>query len=223
MQTLSIYDLDKTITRVPTFGPFLAHAVRHATPWRLILVPIVALVTLGYMLKLIDRARLKEINLGLLAGRRIDASDLAKLARSFAERTLRNNILAEALDQIAQDRAAGRRIVLASASYHFYVTEIGRMLGIDDVIATHMTAIAPGLVSPRIKGVNCYGEGKLSMIKAWMAAQGIAREASDISFYSDHISDLPCFEFADQAIVTNPHAPMRALANAKAWPIHDWV
>lgn len=223
MQKLSIYDLDKTITKAATFGPFLAHAVRHAAPWRLILVPFVALVTLGYALKLIKRARLKEINLGLLVGRRIDEPSLTTVARSFAALTLTNNILAEAAQQIEQDRAAGHRIVLASASYHFYVAEIGRLLGIDDVVATHMTKIAPGLVSPRIDGENCYGEGKLSMIKAWMAAQGIARDTSDISFYSDHISDLPCFDFADHAIVTNPHAPMRALATAKAWPIRDWV
>ncbi len=223
MHKLSIYDLDKTITKAATFGPFLAHAVRHATPWRLILVPIVALVTLGYALKLINRARLKEINLGLLLGQRIDQARLTKLARSFAALTLSNNILTEAAAQIAQDRAEGRRIILASASYHFYVAEIGHLLGIDDVIATQVTAIAPGLVSPRIKGENCYAQGKLAMVKAWMAAEGIVRDAYDIRFYSDHISDLPCFDFADQPVVTNPHAPMRAYAASKEWPILDWV
>lgn len=223
MQRLSIYDLDKTITRRATFVPFLRHAVMRSAPWRLILLPVVALITLAYGLKLINRGRLKEINLGLLIGHHIDEATLTKLSRSFAVDTLNNNILIKAVEQITQDRAEGHRIVVASASYHFYVAEIGHLLGIDDIIATRTTAIAPGAISPHIDGQNCYGATKFSMIKAWMEEQGIVRGETDIRFYSDHISDLPSFEFADHAIVTNPHPPLRAHALEKQWVVHDWV
>jgi HAD superfamily hydrolase (TIGR01490 family) len=222
MQGLSIYDLDKTITRGATFIPFLRHAVIRLAPWRLMLLPIVIFVTLACGLKLISRGRLKEINLGLLVGQRIDSRTLQDVSRSFAAKTIKNNVLSKAVEQIAKDRAEGRRIVIASASYRFYVAEIGHLLGIDDVIATATTTLAGGLVSPRIDGENCYGPAKLSMIEAWMVEQKIARGDADIRFYSDHISDVPSFDFADQAIVTNPHPPLRAYAITKGWPVHDW-
>ena len=222
MQGLSIYDLDKTITRGATFIPFLRHAVLRLAPWRLMLLPIVMIVTLAYGLKLISRGRLKEINLGLLVGRSIDSGSLQNVSRSFAVKTLENNVLSKAIEQIAKDRAEGRRIIIASASYRFYVAEIAGLLGIDDVIATATTTLAHGLVSPRINGENCYGPAKHSMIEAWMVEQRIARGDADICFYSDHISDVPSFDFADQAIVTNPHPPLRAHAITKGWAIHDW-
>lgn len=223
MQKLSIYDLDKTITRRATFMPFLAHSVMAAAPWRLVLFPAVIVITLIYALKLINRGRLKEINLGLLLGRRIDDAQLTDVSRRFAVKTLRDNVLALAVDQIAQDRAAGRRIVIASASYRFYVVEIAHLLGIDDVIATRTKRVSPAAISPRIDGENCYGTAKLAMITAWLDTQNIARDDADICFYSDHISDVPSFDFADRAIVTNPHPPLRAHANAKGWTIYDWA
>lgn len=65
---LAIYDMDKTITRAPTWTPFLIHAARSRAPWRLALLPAAALAGIGYTLKLIDRARLKEITHRMMLG-----------------------------------------------------------------------------------------------------------------------------------------------------------
>jgi HAD superfamily phosphoserine phosphatase-like hydrolase len=222
MQRISIYDMDKTITRKATFGPFLLYAVPRHQFWRIVFVPIVALVALAYLAKLVSRGRLKEINLGLMIGTRIDPATLARLSRGFAGQTLSRNILAPALDQIARDRAMGRRVVLATASYQFYVDQIARLIGVADVVATR-TTIEAGYVSPRIDGENCYGPAKLTMVKAWLADQGIARSEVHIRFYSDHVSDAPCMEWADEAFGTNPHDPLRALAVERGWAIYDWT
>ena len=37
---LAIYDMDRTVTRGPTFGPFLWHAMRRLAPWRALLAPL---------------------------------------------------------------------------------------------------------------------------------------------------------------------------------------
>lgn len=220
MHKIAIYDMDKTITRKATFGPFLAYAVPRHAPWRILLLPAVALVTLGYGLKLIDRGQLKEINLGLMLGRRIDPERLKLLSRGFAGRTLATNMLGRALAQIEADRAAGYRIAIASASYEFYVREIASLLGIADVIATR-TSDKDGRISPTIDGQNCYGQSKLDMIEDWMAHHGI--RAADMRFYSDHVSDAPCLERAHAAFATNPHRPLRQLAQARGWSVLDWV
>jgi HAD superfamily phosphoserine phosphatase-like hydrolase len=222
MHRLAIYDMDKTITRTATFGPFLLYAVPRLAPWRIIFLPLLLVTMLGYAIRIINRARLKEINLGLMLGHRIDGARLAAAARGFAGHTLSRNMLVAALDRMAADKAEGYRIVIASASYAFYVAEVAGLIGVSDVIATRATR-RDDTVSPIIDGENCYATAKCTMVKDWMAAQGIARGDAHIRFYSDHVSDAPCHEFSDEAFATNPHPPLRRLAQARGWTVFDWA
>ena len=68
-ERLAIYDMDRTVTRRPTYPPFLRYAALRLAPWRVLLAPLVVLTTIAYGLRLIDRARLKELNFELLIGR----------------------------------------------------------------------------------------------------------------------------------------------------------
>lgn len=222
MHQLSIFDMDKTLTRAATFGPFLAYAVPRYQPWRVIFLPLILVTSLGYAARLISRGTLKEVTLALLMGRRIPGDRLAKLARGFAGFTLARNCLAKALAQVERERAEGRQIVLATASYAFYVHEIAHLLGIQNVIATQATALGDTM-SPQIVGENCYGAAKLRMIEDWMAQQGLDRRQCHIRFFSDHVSDAPCLSWADQGFATNPHAPLRALAGKRGWTILNWA
>ena len=126
MTELAIYDMDHTITRRATFTPFLIHAAWRLAPWRLLAAPLVIGVMLAYLLRLIDRAALKQANHALLLGRHIRPDRLSPVVDSFAATTVRRNILPGALAQIAEDRAAGRRLVLATASYRLYAEAIAR-------------------------------------------------------------------------------------------------
>jgi HAD superfamily phosphoserine phosphatase-like hydrolase len=126
------------------------------------------------------------------------------------------------LARIEQERAQGRRVVLATASYAFYVREIANLLGVKDVIATQTTKLED-VVSPRINGENCYGAAKLRMVQSWMTQKGLDRAQSHIRFFSDHVSDAPCLIWADEGFATNAHAPLRALAAKNGWTILDWA
>ena len=222
MKEIAIYDMDRTITRTGTYTPFLIHAALARAPWRLLFLPLVLLTMLAYALKGMTRARLKEINQSLLLGRHISRAHLAPLTASFAERTLRLNTLPGALRQIAEDRAAGRRLVLATASYRLYVEAIAEKLGFDDVIATNSIIGLDARVTAKIDGENAYGPAKLRMIEAWMAHEGIARESVRVRFYSDHASDAPVMEWADEPVAANPSAKMRALAATRGWRVVEW-
>ncbi|MES2288777.1 MAG: HAD-IB family hydrolase [Pseudomonadota bacterium] len=222
MNRIAIYDMDKTITRRPTLMRFLVHAVRTHQPWRLILLPFVGLATGLYLLRLVDRAQLKTINHRLLLGRALTVVRAQALATSFAAHTMRTNVMADALEQIERDRAEGYRLVLATASYAFYVGAIGEALRFDDVIGTKTHADISGAILAKIDGENCYGPGKLRMVQAWMIANGLTRENSTIRFYSDHVSDEPAFEAADEAFAINPHAPLAAMAHERGWTVLDW-
>ncbi len=196
MIELAIYDMDRTITRRATYTPFLIYAARTMAPWRLALLPLCGLAMVAYTLRLIDRKRLKEINHALLLGK-VRREALVPVVAGFATRTVARNLMPGALPAIAADRAAGRRLVLATASYRFYVAPIAARLGFDDVIATNAIVGLDARIVPRIDGDNNYGPAKLRMIEGWMAMEGIARGDAHIRFYSDHHSDLPVLEWAD--------------------------
>lgn len=222
MQSIAIYDMDKTITTAPTWTPFLVHAARRLAPWRLALLPVAGVLATGYAIGIVDRARLKELTQALLIGRAVAGDRLSRIAAEFAGRIAARGCFADAIAQIAADRAAGHRLVMATASYGFYAAAIGDSLGFDTVIATEVSRDRHDRVLARIAGENCYGAAKLDRVRDWLAAQGLARDAVRLTFYSDHVSDAPTLAWADQAVAVNPHPPLRALAAARGWLIAAW-
>jgi HAD superfamily hydrolase (TIGR01490 family) len=222
MSDLAIYDMDRTVTKRATYTPFLLHCALRRAPWRLLLLPFVVLSMLGYGVRLIDRAKLKEINHRLLLGRRIHPRELTPLVESFADRQLATNIRRGARDAIARDRAEGRRIVLATASYRLYADAIAHRLGFDDVIGTGSIIGLDERVHAKIAGENCYGPAKLRMISDWLEKSGLKGLHGHVRFYSDHVSDQPAFEWADEPVAVNPHGKLRRLAEQRGWAVEDW-
>lgn len=220
---IAIYDMDKTITRVATWTPFLRHVARErggmAAWW---LLPVAGAAALGYALRLYGRDRLKEMTHRLIVGHAVPGDRLTETARAFAAATVATGLLDGARARIEADRAEGRMLVLATASYRFYAGEIAELLGFDAVIATDCVRCDVGNVMARIDGENCYGPAKLRAIEAWAAERGIARSDVGVRFYSDHVSDAPVFDWADEPFPVNAHAPLKALAKRRGWPVLDW-
>jgi HAD superfamily hydrolase (TIGR01490 family) len=219
---LAIYDMDRTITRRATYTSFLVHAALRLAPWRLVLFPVVLASMAAYLMKLLDRGRLKEINYALLVGRGVPPGRLEAVVESFADKQVAGNIMPGARTNIAEDRAAGRRLVMATASYRLYAAAIARRLGFDDVIATETRLDAEGRFVARIDGRNCYGIAKKDMIEAWLQREGLEREAVHIRFYSDHVSDHHVHRWADEPVAANAHRRLVRLAEAEGWEVVDW-
>jgi HAD superfamily phosphoserine phosphatase-like hydrolase len=218
---LAIYDMDRTVTRQPTYGAFVFYASWKLAPWRILLSPLMLFTSLLYLVRLVDRGRLKEWNFELMIGRPT-ATRLAPVIESFADWQVRSNILPGAHTRIAEDKAAGRRLVLATASYRLYSAAIAARLGFDDVIATDMVTHPEGRIVARIDGRNCYGLGKLDMIEAWLQQEGLERDALHVRFYSDHVSDAPVHRWSDEAFAANPHDRLKRLARTEGWEVLDW-
>jgi len=220
MTDLAIYDMDRTVTRRATYTPFLLHCAIRRAPWRLLLLPFVILSMLAYVAKLIDRGRLKEINHRLLLGHQRHPAELKPLVDSFAYTVLANNVRPGARAAIARDRAEGRRVVMATASYRFYACEIAERLGFDDCIGTNSILGLDERVHAKIDGENCYGPAKLRMIEEWLGKADLTR--AHVRFYSDHASDAPVFEWADEPVAVNPHDRLKQLAATRGWKVEDW-
>ena len=222
MSDLAVYDMDRTVTRRATYTPFLLHCAIRRAPWRLAFLPVVLFSMLAYLAKLIDRATLKEINHQLLLGGKIHPRDLKPLVESFADRQAANNIRPGARAAIARDKAQGRRLVLATASYRLYAEAIAQRLGFDDVIGTGSIIGLDERVHARIDGENCYADAKMRMIADWVDRSGLVGQHGHVRFYSDHVSDRPAFEWADEPVAVNPHGKLRQLAEKRGWAIEDW-
>jgi HAD superfamily phosphoserine phosphatase-like hydrolase len=219
---LAVYDLDRTITRRPTYTLFLIHCALRRQQWRLIFVPAVILAMLAYAAGLFDRGRLKEICQALLIGHKVHARELRPLAESFADATIARNIRPGARKAIQRDRQQRRRLVLATASYRLYADAIAKRLGFDDVIATGSVIGLDERVHARIAGKNCYGEEKMRMIAEWVEKSGLLGKHGHVRFYSDHASDELAFLWSDEPVAVNPHDRLARMAAERGWAVEDW-
>ncbi len=136
---------------------------------------------------------------------------------SFADATVSRNIRPGARKAIARDKAEGRRLVLATASYRLYADAIAERLGFDDVIGTGSIVGLDERVHARIDGENAYGEAKMRMIADWVDKSGLIGKHGHVRFYSDHVSDAPAFEWSDEPVAVNPHGKLERLAKARGW------
>jgi HAD superfamily hydrolase (TIGR01490 family) len=222
MRYLAIYDMDKTITAAPTWTRFLVHAAKARAPWRLALLPAAGVAGIGYMLKLVDRAGLKQVTQRLLLGGALAPNEVDRVAQGFAEAEVAHGVLAGAHERIEADRAAGYRLVMATASHGYYARAIAQRLGFDDVVATEARRDGNGHILSLIEGENCYGPAKLRLIENWLSQNGMARGDFHVRAYSDHVSDAPLLEWADEPFAVNAHGPLETLARASGWPLLDW-
>lgn len=220
---VAVYDLDRTLTDTGSWAHFLRFWLATQAPWRVLLLPVVALGGAAYGLKRLSRGQMKSWAHRWLIGPRVAEARLAAVAARFAEGFVAAHALAPACAAIAADVAAGRRVVIASASHGYYVRAIAARLGVADVVATE--AVRDGaLITHRLAGENCYGAAKRAALETWLAHAGLANAV--VHFTSDHHSDLPCFEFAlatgGTVRCANPSNTLAAIAAARGWPVVHW-
>ena len=219
---IAIYDLDKTITRRPTFTRFLLYYARRTAPLRLVGLPIWIMALIGYRIGLYGRKPLKQFGISMFMGRNLDRDILAKVAANFVSEAVLTDIQLGAAKSIENDRSQNQKLVIATAAPAFYANEIGERMAFDAVVATRHRLRPDGKTCHFIDGENCYGPEKLKMVKAWFAAEGLKREDCQISVYSDHASDAPLMDWADAAYLVNPSGKLRQLAAQKNWHVRDF-
>lgn len=121
----------------------------------------------------------------------------------------------EAVQLIQQHQAAGRDVVIVSASGSEVVEPIGAMLGVDHVIATTLVE-QDGRYTGEVE-FYAYGPHKADAMRELAARSGYDLDASYA--YSDSETDAPMLEAVGHPFAVNPDRVLRALAVEKDWPI----
>ena len=220
---IAIYDLDKTITRRPTFTHFLLYYARRTVPFRLVGIPIWIIALIGYRVGLYGRKPLKQFGISMFMGRYLDTATLAEVVTNFVSEAVLPDIQPGATKSIENDRSQNQKLLIATAAPAFYADTVGELMGFDAVVATRHRLRPDGRISHFIDGENCYGPEKLKMVIKWFDAQGLKREDCHISVYSDHASDAPLMDWANAAYLVNPSEKLRRLAAQKNWQVRDFA
>lgn len=195
---IAIYDLDRTVLRKPTFTLFLLWAAWRDAPWRLLLLPALAALMIGYALRLYGRDRFKPAAIRLMLGGSISPARAGRLAAHFAAWRVPQDVPPGAAACIARDRAEGYRLLMATAAPEFYAGAIADALDFDAIVASRHRRDADGNWLPDLDGPNCYGDEKARRVAEWLAVHA-AGGTAHIRAYSDHASDAPTFALANEA------------------------
>lgn len=124
-------------------------------------------------------------------------------------------VFEEAVDLIEEHQAAGRDVVIVSASGSEVVEPIGEMLGVDHVIATTLVA-ENGRYTGDV-GFYAYGPNKAKAMRELAEERGYDLSASYA--YSDSETDAPMLEAVGHPFAVNPDKTLRRIAEENDWPI----
>lgn len=216
MAGTAIFDLDLTLTRRGTWSRFVLRLnARRPLFW--LQLPVMGGLALAYKLGIGSRRAVKEYGLSTLKWASRETLEAA--AEAFARDEVPDGLRRQVTRVLEALRKEGTELVLATASAELTALPIARALGMSRVIATRLEWDEAGHLTGRLAGENCYDVEKLKRVKEEDARASFARP---VSFYSDHVSDLPVLLWADKAIAVNPSAPLRLAAREHAITIVDW-
>jgi phosphatidylglycerophosphatase C len=171
---VAAFDFDGTISHRDSTGAFCLAAVPS---WRLSgalvgLSPRLA----GFALGLVPREQVKE-SLMTAFFRGVDEAGLRRRAATWAVRDLPRLVRPKALARVRWHLSRGHRVVLVSASLELFLEPWARAVGIRDVLATRLE-VREGRLTGRLDGRNCYGEEKVTRLRA------LVGDLDDVELYA---------------------------------------
>ena len=161
-------------------------------------------------------ARTRDYLAALTKGWKVD--QVRQIVAEALDELINPYVYAEAASLIGEHQAAGRDVVLVSASGDEIVRPIAELLGVPDVIATRMS-IADGRYSGEVE-FYAAGESKAQGVRELAAQRGY--DLSECYAYSDSSSDLPLLEAVGHPSAVNPSRTLRRVALENAWPILEF-
>ena len=157
-------------------------------------------------------ARMRTSVLALTKG--WDQTRVSEIVEDALERIVEPIIYSEALELMAFHRAAGRLIVIVSASPAEIVLPLARYLEVDEAIASRAQVDDDGRYTGEM-AFDAFGPAKVGAMRTLASRHGVDLAASYA--YSDSATDIPMLEAVGHPVAVNAD---RELARVAAE--HDW-
>jgi len=214
---IAVFDLDGTITRRDTYVDFLLFCLKR-NPLRLLYLPALAAYLFIHKAGFKSNHWLKARYLGAIAGG-LNRSQLAEYSEQFVAHTMTKNIKSQALKELCRLREEGCVLVLATASFGFYVRGIASELGFDELLCTEALFDREDRLTGKLDGKNCIGPEKASRIRELMKDR--AWDTIELG-YSDSKVDMPMLEMVGTPLVIDPKAATAKIAADKGFAVLRW-
>lgn len=163
-------------------------------------------------------ARMRESVLALTKG--WHQEHIRTIVAETLEAVIEPIIYSEAADLIEEHRAAGRMVVIISASPSEIVEPLGRYLDVDRVIASEALVDTEGRYTGEM-AFYAYGPHKAEAMRRLAAEADLDLEASYA--YSDSATDIPMLQAVGHPVVVNPDRALGRWAAEQGWEVRRFV
>ncbi|MFN4352548.1 MAG: HAD family hydrolase [Hylemonella sp.] len=151
---------------------------------------------------------------------RLKGPEVALAARErFMREVIAPAMRPQALELVRRHKDAGDEVLIITATNEFVTRPIAEVFGVAQLIAVELERDASGWITGEIRGTPSFREGKVRRFGEWLAARGLHRHETEVTFYSDSINDLPLMDNVDHPVATNPDDRLRALALERGWRV----
>ncbi|MDM7832291.1 HAD family hydrolase [Cellulomonas edaphi] len=215
LREAAFFDLDKTIIATSSATAFSRGFLAQGMLTRRKVLRT-AYAQLAYLLGAADEDQTERLRVQLsrnVAG--WEVSQVSAVVAATLHEAIDPTVYAEAVALIEEHHAAGRDVVIVSASSAEIVEPIAAVLGADHVIASRM-AVDAGRYTGAID-FYAYGENKAVGIREIAEREGYDLTRSFA--YSDSITDAPMLGAVGHAFAVNPDRTLRRLAAEEGWGV----
>lgn len=216
MRAAAFFDLDKTLVSVNT-GPLY---VRWRVRQRQLGVTDLAKVSwwsLLYTFGKLDAQRISEEAARTLEG--IVEDGFRDECAAWVREEIYPHVSVAARTEVARKHAVGTPCALLTSTTRYVAEPIAELLGVDDVICSHMEVRA-GRFTGGLAAPLCYGPRKVTEARRWAESRDV--DLSRSAFYTDSVTDLPMLEEVGEPRVINPDPLLSRVARERGWMVESW-
>ena len=141
-------------------------------------------------------------------------NELCRWREEYIETRIKPMIKPKARATIEQHREAGDHLAIITATNRFITAPVQDILNVTTLIATE-PEMKGGRFTGNVEGVPCFGRGKITRVKEWLASNSYSLEGSQ--FYSDSHNDIPLLEMVDHPIAVDADEKLTEHAIKKGW------
>jgi HAD superfamily hydrolase (TIGR01490 family) len=216
MRPAAFFDMDHTVLRKDTGmswmkflrkrGELTAPAMARAVWWSLL-----------YKAAVLDMESLATRLCAALEGE--DEAEMIAKCTVWYEADVAPMVTPAARHAVAQHRAAGDVIVLATGATQYAALAVASGLGIEHTLCSRLE-VEGGRFTGRLAAM-CFGTHKVTLAERFATDHGIDLARS--TFYSDSFNDLPMLERVGGAVAVNPDVRLWRHARRRGWRIEHWA
>lgn len=146
----------------------------------------------------------------------------AKLRGVIASRvatSLRARLHAEAVERIAEHRAAGHRTVLVTGQIDVFVQPLADLF--DEIVAGKMETDSAGRWTGHLQASPLVDEARATWLVRYAREEGL--DLAESYAYGDTYADRPWLDVVGNPSAVNPDSSLYRYARAKRWPVRSWT